>query len=180
MTRENISDTLILQSDCNINNKNDLHAKQERGIMKKGSIKLKLGAITAALMMLIPLPVRAADEVTFTNFHFTMSPYEDKTQVVISNVKNSQDRVWKYKISSLSGVGTIGSGKIFYLVSKNRTLDGGSPMAASIHSEIRMNFELEAPYYGDCPTGVVYTLYATSNDTYGSSINAYVSGSWKP
>lgn len=147
--------------------------------MKKRTFKFMLSAIAIALMLVIPLPVMAADVVTFTNFHFTMSPYEDKTLVVSSNVKNNPGSIWYYSVSSLSGVGTIESGKIFFL-EPSHSGAGYIAMPASIHSEISMNTPLSSYYFENYPSGIVYTLYAVSNDAYGSSMNTYTSGAWMP
>ena len=148
--------------------------------MKKKSLKFKLSIIAVIIALVVPLPVMAADKVTFSNFNFTMNAYEDKTKTVISNNKNNANDVWKYSITSLTGVGSISSGKVIFLYPSYSGAPLGVSMPATIYSGMSMNTVLSAPYYDSHPSNRVYTLYAKSNDAYGASMNVTVSGTFEP
>jgi hypothetical protein len=147
----------------------------------KRTLKTKLGITAAILALAVPLPVMAATQ-TFTNFTFTTAPREDKSQFVTSAAKAGDDAyetLWYYRITALSGVGTIASNKIFFL-EPYRAGHGSIAIPATMHSGITLNASLNAPYYGTCPADETYSLYAISNTQYGSSMSATVSGRFTP
>lgn len=145
----------------------------------KRMIKLKLGVIAVALMLAVPLPAMAADVATFVNFNFRTSPYQDTTKLIVRHNKTHAGNTWYYSIGALSGVGTESSGKIFFL-NAGRVGYGFNTMPASIYAGMPINIQLSSYYYSDAPTGHTYELYAQSNDAYGGSMNATVSGLWLP
>lgn len=145
----------------------------------KRMIKLKLGVIAVALMLAIPLPAMAADVTEFKNFNFKTSPYQDTTQFIIRYNKTYAGSTWYYSIGALSGVGTKESGKIFFL-NAGRVGYGFNTMPASIYAGMPINTQLSSYYYSDAPASHLYDLYAQSNDAYGGSMDATVSGLWMP
>lgn len=143
-------------------------------------LKKKLGLLIALSVLSSSMFV-CAQTAYYSNFTFkTSSAYEDKTATVTSATKADNETNWYYRITSVSGVGTQFSGKIFFLEPNYSGGGLGCATPAIISSNITLNTPLNAPYYGSCPKNYTYTLYAKSNDSYSGTINAKFSGRFTP